>query len=151
MSMYVDTSRLKKVNSNYKIALQSLDPNFWNTPIIPKRNTISMDTVEVKYLVTRPDRALALSNNNNFYLSFSDWSAMRPMTELEYEKACRGPMPPTYKVYNPNSNNNYNTDTTSNWSDFDWAWGNDTTLPRSNTMIGNSVLQYNGIEMGLSF
>jgi formylglycine-generating enzyme required for sulfatase activity len=26
--------------------------------------------------------------------AFLDWSGLRPMTELEYEKACRGPLPP---------------------------------------------------------
>ncbi len=26
--------------------------------------------------------------------AFSDWSGLRPFTEMEYEKACRGPLPP---------------------------------------------------------
>jgi formylglycine-generating enzyme required for sulfatase activity len=26
--------------------------------------------------------------------AYSDWSGLRPMTELEFEKACRGPLPP---------------------------------------------------------
>lgn len=148
---YSDTSKMKKVNVKYKMALQSLDPFFWGVPVDPKRHTILLDTTEVKYIVTRPDRAFGYANNTNYYLSFSDWAAMRPMTELEYEKACRGPLPPSYKAYNPNAYNNYNADTTSNWSDFDWAWGNDTTYPRSNNMLANSLLQYNGIENGAEF
>ena len=31
---------------------------------------------------------------NNFVLAYLDWAALRPMTELEYEKACRGPQTP---------------------------------------------------------
>jgi uncharacterized protein (TIGR02145 family) len=58
-----------------------------------------------------------LSNNNTFdeaadgewiacnYLSWGDiaayldWAALRPMTELEYEKACRGNLPPIVNEY----------------------------------------------------
>jgi len=45
------------------------------------------------YLTTNPYVAC------NFMLypdlaAFLDWAALRPMTELEYEKACRGPLPP---------------------------------------------------------
>lgn len=32
-------------------------------------------------------------------MAYLDWSALRPMTELEYEKACRGPNAPTLKEY----------------------------------------------------
>jgi hypothetical protein len=28
-------------------------------------------------------------------MAYSDWAALRPLTELEYEKACRGPLPPS--------------------------------------------------------
>lgn len=35
-----------------------------------------------------------------YYLkAFLDWSGLRPMTELEYEKACRGPLPPIPNEY----------------------------------------------------
>ncbi|QQR87994.1 MAG: SUMF1/EgtB/PvdO family nonheme iron enzyme [Flavobacteriales bacterium] len=43
------------------------------------------------YVTTAPDRACATNANNQ--LAYADWAALRPMTELEYEKACRGPMP----------------------------------------------------------
>ena len=36
-----------------------------------------------------PDRPLYYTNYNDFY-TYLDWSGLRPMTELEYEKACRG-------------------------------------------------------------
>lgn len=147
---YTDTSRLKKVPGKYKLALQTLDPVYGMTPLDLQRHTIVLDSTEVKYTVSRPDRAYAKGNTTT-YLSFSDWAALRPMTELEYEKAARGPLPPVYKTYNNNNYNNYNADTTSNWSGFDWAWGNDTSYARTNSMTGNSsynVLTYSGVENG---
>ncbi|MCA6438865.1 MAG: hypothetical protein IM581_02970, partial [Chitinophagaceae bacterium] len=89
---YTDTSRLKKVPGKYKLALQTLDPVYGMTPLDLQRHTIVMDSTEVKYTVSRPDRAYAKGNTTT-YLSFSDWAALRPMTELEYEKAARGPLP----------------------------------------------------------
>jgi formylglycine-generating enzyme required for sulfatase activity len=143
-----DTFRLKKVNVKYKTALQNLDPFYYSIPVDAQRNTILLDSNEVKYTVTRPDRAFGKGSNIS-YQSFSDWAALRPMSELEYEKACRGPLPPSFKsaIYN----NNYNSDTTMSWSGFDWAWGNDTTLARTNSMNYGStynVLNYSGIENG---
>jgi formylglycine-generating enzyme required for sulfatase activity len=31
--------------------------------------------------------------------AYLDWTALRPMTEMEYEKACRGTIPPTIRQY----------------------------------------------------
>lgn len=31
--------------------------------------------------------------------AFADWAGLRPMTELEFEKACRGPVPPVANEY----------------------------------------------------
>lgn len=45
------------------------------------------------YSVSMPTRAqnwLQVAFGN----AYSDWAALRPMTELEYEKACRGPLTP---------------------------------------------------------
>ena len=36
-----------------------------------------------------PERAMDFIDGND-YLAFADWAALRPFTELEYEKACRG-------------------------------------------------------------
>jgi formylglycine-generating enzyme required for sulfatase activity len=33
------------------------------------------------------------------FLSFLDWAALRPMTEFEFEKACRGPISPVVNEY----------------------------------------------------
>ena len=37
---------------------------------------------------------LPVALNKRCYLAFMDWAALRPMTEFEYEKACRGPVTP---------------------------------------------------------
>ena len=47
---------------------------------------------------------------NDIY-ALLDWTGLRPMTELEYEKACRGPLPPIINEYawgNASLANNYN-------------------------------------------
>jgi formylglycine-generating enzyme required for sulfatase activity len=47
----------------------------------------------------QPERAASQLSQNDVY-TFLDWSAMRPMSEFEYEKACRGsnqaPIPDEY-------------------------------------------------------
>ena len=151
MYFYNDTTKYKKVNTAYKRAIQNLDPFYYNIPNDLQRHTILLDTAEVKYTVTRPDRAFG-KGNSTYYESFSDWSGLRPMSELEYEKASRGPLPPTYKAYKNNGYYNYNSDTTNNWSGFDWAWGNDTTIARfqSSSMNGNA-LTLNGVENGTEY
>jgi len=42
------------------------------------------------YYGNYPDRAMPFMSYNDL-LSYLDWAALRPMTELEFEKACRGP------------------------------------------------------------
>ncbi|MFN3300902.1 MAG: hypothetical protein ACK41Z_11995 [Sediminibacterium sp.] len=145
-----DTTRLKKINPKYKAALQNLDPFYYNLPNDLQRHTISLDSTEAKYFVSRPDRAFG-RGQTNYYESYSDWAALRPMSEMEYEKAARGPLPPMYKA--PKQGNFFPSvsDTTSNWSGFDWAWGNDTTLARESNMYGNnafSTLSFSGNENG---
>jgi formylglycine-generating enzyme required for sulfatase activity len=142
---YVDTFRLKRVNPKYKLALQNLDPHFNFKPTELYRHTISLDSVEVKYRVSRPDRAYGMANQNQF-VSFIDWAGLRPMSELEFEKACRGPLPPYY--WTPTGNTMIN-DTLLKWQGGDWSWGNDTTVPRISNMYGNqNILNYSGIENG---
>jgi len=43
-----------------------------------------------RYVSTREDRAINYLSWNDFQ-SYLDWAAVRPMTELQFEKACRGP------------------------------------------------------------
>jgi hypothetical protein len=46
------------------------------------------------YTVSRPDRAIENINLNHIH-AFANWSSLRPMSELEFEKAARGPIAPT--------------------------------------------------------
>jgi formylglycine-generating enzyme required for sulfatase activity len=60
------------------------------------RYTISL--ASNKYVATAPDRAcnyLSVLDMCNYL----DWACLRPMTELEYEKACRGPLTPEPNEY----------------------------------------------------
>lgn len=45
------------------------------------------------YVADAPDRACNYLNFTDI-LSYLSWAGLRPMTELEYEKICRGSMPP---------------------------------------------------------
>ena len=56
-----------------------------------KRGTIRLEGH--KYVAGRPQRPLNFSSWDGG-LAFADWAALRPMTELEYTKASRGPETP---------------------------------------------------------
>ncbi|MBV7529015.1 hypothetical protein [Chitinophaga sp. sic0106] len=59
-------------------------------PNLTNRNTIFLqDNV---YYVTRPDRAAICNESTS--LPFAVWACLRPMSEFEFEKACRGPLAP---------------------------------------------------------
>lgn len=146
--MLPDTTRLKKVNTRYKMALQNLDPFYYNVPVDAQRHTVLLDSVEIKYTVSRPDRAFGKASQQHL-LAFSDWAGLRPMSEMEYEKAARGPLPPTYK--SQSSGFISSADTTMQWTGFDWAWGNDTTLARARDLYNSTpytTLNFSGIENG---
>lgn len=44
------------------------------------------------FTASRPDRAFA--GRYGYGLNFASWSGLRPMSEFEFEKACRGPLAP---------------------------------------------------------
>jgi len=86
------------------------------------RHTISK--VGDEYVAGAPDRAC---NNISWQdvAAYLDWSGLRPMTELEYEKACRGP---EYPVAN------------------EYAWGSNSTLG-----LGSIITTDGGDGSGLEF
>ncbi len=51
-----------------------------------------------RYATVTPDRACNYISWADL-AAFADWSGLRPMTELEYEKACRGPLEPKPNEY----------------------------------------------------
>jgi formylglycine-generating enzyme required for sulfatase activity len=61
-----------------------------NSDSVVNRNTVSMTST---CATSRPDRAISYLNWDTF-AAIMDWLALRPMTELEYEKMSRGPATP---------------------------------------------------------
>ena len=56
-----------------------------------KRGTIKL--IDGKYIADSPNRPMNYFSFTDA-LAFTDWAALRPITELEYEKAARGPSTP---------------------------------------------------------
>jgi formylglycine-generating enzyme required for sulfatase activity len=92
------TQQTARVGSSTNVVAQSA----WNglTTVLPThRNNIFVQIAGVNssvprvYTATRPDRACNYINWPDA-AAYSDWSGLRPMTEMEWEKACRGPLPP---------------------------------------------------------
>ena len=57
------------------------------------RNTISWTGGSASATTSAPDRPISYLSPADIN-AYMDWVGMRPMTELEYEKACRGPVLP---------------------------------------------------------
>ena len=57
------------------------------------RNTISWTGGSATATTNAPDRAISYLSPGDIN-AYMDWTGLRPMTELEYEKACRGPILP---------------------------------------------------------
>ena len=70
--------------------------NFGGRTYFKKRGTIRLE--EDRYVAGSPQRPLNFLSWDDG-LAFADWAALRPMTELEFTKACRGPEPPTPGVF----------------------------------------------------
>lgn len=62
-----------------------------NADTVLNRNTVSWTSGDAT--TTAPDRSCSYLNWNDM-CAYADWAGLRPMTELEFEKACRGPSVP---------------------------------------------------------
>jgi len=62
-----------------------------NSDAVIDRNTVSCSGSPINCSSQRPARAVSFLNWMDF-AAFLDWQALRPMTELEFEKMARGPV-----------------------------------------------------------
>jgi formylglycine-generating enzyme required for sulfatase activity len=77
-----------------------------------------------------------LNWSSSFGLTYADWAALRPMTELEYEKACRGDQYPVADEFAWGTSN-YEALTGINNSGMPTETWNNTIRPNCNTGWGN--------------
>jgi len=81
------------LTENQKANRDVTDATHKNSDAVVARNTVAWTGGTASATTAAPDRAmsyLSISDMN----SYMDWAGLRPMTELEYEKACRGPILP---------------------------------------------------------
>jgi formylglycine-generating enzyme required for sulfatase activity len=88
------------------------------------------------FYTSTPDRACNFISYEDG-LAYSDWACLRPMTETEYEKTCRGPIAPI--------TNEYPWGTTSHFPSY--QWNGSSTLPQPD----NIALRVTGLETGQDF
>jgi len=74
------------------------DTNHKNSSSVQFRNTLSCFGTPLLCSTQRPSRALSYLNWMDL-AAFLDWDALRPMTELEFEKMSRGPLVPNAGEY----------------------------------------------------
>lgn len=79
---------LNRLNSTQATARFNTNPNS-----ISEYNIANTGPVDAPYIAATPDRGCASLSVLDL-LAYADWSGLRPMTELEFEKACRGTRPP---------------------------------------------------------
>ena len=80
------------LNGTQKTTLDITGPNGKGQDEVLNRNAISWPDGTASATTSLPNIPLNYVNNNS-RLAFFDWGGLRPITELEYEKACRGPVP----------------------------------------------------------
>jgi hypothetical protein len=118
-------------------ASQQQFADFYNTLRLDQVNSIRYPgTGQNRYMITQDNPGSITTGMPNVACNFidpyagfvySDWACLRIMTELEYEKACRGPLPPVVGEY---------------------SWGTTNVVGGAgfNAPINPYVLTYEGIE-----
>lgn len=81
------------LSPSQKTANDITGPDGKNQDTELNRNSISWLEGSASASTTSPDLPLNYVNNTILY-AYLDWAGLRPITELEYEKACRGPIAP---------------------------------------------------------
>ena len=69
------------------------DATHKNSDAVISRNTVSWTGGSASATTSAPDRAISYLSPGDMN-AYMDWTGLRPMTELEYEKSCRGPILP---------------------------------------------------------
>lgn len=111
LNLLTYAQQTNRVNNATNVVGQSIVDASVGT--FPGRNTIQVQVAGVNpttprvYSTARPDRACGHLVGGDI-LAYLDWASLRPMTELEFEKACRGNRAPVLGEY-PWANNNNNT------------------------------------------
>lgn len=98
------TAFFNTLTSAQKTNRDITDANRKNNDTEVGRNTIAWTSGDAT--TSTPDRPVNYANNAD-YLAYLDWAGLRPMTELEFEKACRGPLPPVANEFAWGSANIY--------------------------------------------
>jgi len=73
---------------NYYVKTNSETETLRNSIVVAKKGNGT--TEPVKFFTYAPARAVNYMSWSNI-AAYGDWAGLRPITELEYEKACRGP------------------------------------------------------------
>lgn len=102
LNLLTYTQQTARVNNSTNVVGQSIIDA--SVGVNPSRNTIIVQTAGTSpstprvYATSRPDRANTHMNAPDM-MAYLDWVALRPITELEFEKACRGPLAPVNGEY----------------------------------------------------
>lgn len=78
-------------SNNARVNRDLTDNNHKNSDIVVKRNTIACSGSPLICTTERPARPVSFLSWSDLS-AFLDWAALRPMSELEFEKMARGPL-----------------------------------------------------------
>lgn len=136
-SMYVMKYELSQ--SQYVSFLNTLSSDqATNRTLLVNASRVNVSGTWPNYTTTFPHRAMAYLSWQDLS-AYLDWAALRPMTELEFEKICRGPNYPVTGEYAWGTNTINDCNTVSNDG---MATEKNTSLPAAGTGIANFNSDY---------